>query len=58
MIRILGVWVLFSVVIGIIITAYRAGTKKERWELTKTLAFATICGLIASLLLGFIVIIF
>jgi hypothetical protein len=54
----LGVWVLVSVVIGVLITAFRAGTNKERWQLTKTVAFAIMCGLIASMLLGFIVILF
>lgn len=58
MIRIIGVWILFSVVIGFLITAVQIATKKERWQLTKTVAFATMCGLIASVLLGFIVIIF
>ena len=58
MIRILGVWVLVSFVIGFLIVAFRDATNKERWELTKIVAFATMCGLIASLLLGFIVIIF
>ncbi len=58
MIRMIGVWVLVSVVIGVLITAFRAGTNKERWQLTKTVAFAIMCGLIASMLLGFIVVLF
>lgn len=58
MIRIIGVWILFSVVIGFLITAVQIASQKERWQLTKTVAFATMCGLIASVLLGFIVIIF
>jgi sensor histidine kinase regulating citrate/malate metabolism len=58
MIRMLGVWVLVSVVIGVLITAFRDATNKERWQLTKTVAFAIMCGLIASMLLGFIVILF
>ncbi len=58
MIRMIGVWILLSVVIGVLITLFREGTNKERWQLTKTVAFAIMCGLIASLLLGFIVVLF
>ncbi len=58
MIRMIGVWILLSVVIGVLIVAFREGTNKERWQLTKTVAFAIMCGLIASLLLGFIVVLF
>lgn len=58
MTRILGVWVLVSFIIGFLIVAFRAATKRERWELTKTVAFAIMCGLIASVLLGLIVVLF
>lgn len=58
MVRILGVWLLVSVVIGFLITAWRLASGKERWELTKTVLFATMCGLIASVLMGFIYILF
>lgn len=58
MIRILGVWILVSVVIGFLITVWRVSTGKEQWQLTKTVAFAMLCGLIASVLLGFIYILF
>ena len=58
MVRILGVWVLVSFVIGFLIVAFREATNKERWELTKIVAFATMCGLIACLLLGFVVVLF
>ena len=58
MIRILGVWVLVSFIIGVLIVAWRDATGKERWQLTKTVLFAILCGLIASVLMGFIYILF
>lgn len=58
MVRILGVWLLVSVVIGFLITVWRIASGKERWELTKTVMFAILCGLIASVFMGFIYIIF
>ena len=58
MVRILGIWVLVSVIVGFLITVWRLASGKERWELTKTVFFAIICGLIASVLMGFIYILF
>jgi hypothetical protein len=58
MIRILGVWFLVSLVIGFLITAWQAASGQERWELTKTVTFAILCGLIASVFMGFIYILF
>lgn len=58
MIRIIGLWVVVSVVIGFLITVWQTASGKERWQLTKTLVFATMCGLVASLLMGFIYILF
>jgi membrane associated rhomboid family serine protease len=58
MIRILAVWILISVAIGFLVTVWQAAAGQERWKLTKTAAFAIICGLISSLLLGFIYILF
>ena len=58
MIRILGIWVMVSFIIGFLIIAWREATGKERWELTKTVFFAILCGLIASVFMGFIYIIF
>jgi hypothetical protein len=58
MIRIIGFWIVVSIVIGFLITAWQAASGQERWELTKTAAFAIICGLIASVLMGFIYILF
>ena len=58
MVRILGVWVLVSFVIGFLIVAFRSATNRERWQLTKTVAFAIMCGLLASVLMGLIVVLF
>lgn len=58
MVRILGIWILVSVVIGVLITAWQMASGKERWQLTKTVLFAILCGLIASVFMGFIYIIF
>lgn len=58
MIRIIGLWVIVSVVIGFLITVWQVSSGKERWQLTKTVLFATMCGLVASLLMGFIYILF
>jgi biotin transporter BioY len=58
MVRILGVWVLVSFVIGFLIVAWQVATGKERWQLTKTVAFAILCGLIASMFMGFVYILF
>lgn len=58
MVRMIGVWILLSAVIGFLIVVFRAAANKERWQLTKTVAFAIMCGLIASLLLGLVVVLF
>jgi hypothetical protein len=58
MIKILSVWILLCVAIGFFITMWREGTGQVRWQLTKTIVFATLCGLVASVLLGFIYILF
>jgi len=58
MVRMLGVWLLVSFAIGLLIVFWQEATGKERWELTKTVAFAILCGLIASVVMGFIYIIF
>ena len=52
------IWVLLSVAIGAGIAAWRSLGGKEQWQLTKTIAYATMCSLVAVVLLGFIVILF
>lgn len=58
MVRIIGVWILVSFVIGLLIVIWQAASGKERWQLTKTVTFAILCGLIASVLMGFVYLLF
>ena len=58
MFRLIGVWVILSIAIGFTIAVWREASGKERWQLTKTFAYAIMCSLIAVLLLSAIVVIF
>ena len=58
MVRMFGLWLAVSFAIGLLIVFWQEATSKERWELTKTVMFATMCGLLASVLMGFVVVIF
>lgn len=58
MVRILGIWLTVSFAIGLLIVFWQEATGKERWQLTKTASFAILCGLIASVILGFVYILF
>ena len=58
MIKIILAFLLLSVVIGMGITAVRSMSGLEKWQLTKVLAYATICSLLAIVLLVAIVVIF
>lgn len=58
MARMIVVWLLLSVAIAAGITGWRALDGKEQWQLTKTVAFATMCSLVAVVALSFIVIMF
>lgn len=49
--------VIFSLFFGGIIM-FRQLTKKEQWNLIKTLGYATICALLTLLVIGLFVIIF
>jgi hypothetical protein len=51
-------WVLLSGAIGVGIAAWRQLSGKEQWQLTKYVAYATMCSLVAVILLSFIVIMF
>ena len=52
------VWLVLSVAIGFGISAWRSLAGKEQWQLTKYAAYATMCSLVAVVLLSFIVILF
>lgn len=58
MIRMVLIWAILSVVIGLGIDFWRSMTGKEKWHLTKTIAYGTICSLVAIVFLAFIVILF
>jgi hypothetical protein len=58
MARMILMWLLLSGAIGFGITAFRQLSGKEQWQLTKTIAYATMCGLVAVVLLAFLVLIF
>lgn len=58
MIRMIMVWAILSVAIGLGIAGWQTLTGKEKWHLTKYAVYATLCSLVAVVLLSFIVILF
>jgi hypothetical protein len=58
MFKIFTMWLILSVAIGFGIMAVRQMSGKEQWQLTKLLAYATICSLAAVVLLGIMVVLF
>ena len=48
MIKILQVWFSLSILIGLLIYGWNISSNKERWQLTKIVLIAILCGLIAS----------
>jgi len=58
MIKILQVWVMMSAVIGVLIYLWSIASGKERWQLTKIALIAILCGLISSVFLSIIYILF
>lgn len=58
MARMILVWLILSVAIGAGIAAWRQMSGKEQWQLTKTVSFATMCSLVAVIVLSFIVVMF
>jgi hypothetical protein len=58
MIRVILIWLMLSVAVGIGITAFRSLSGSEKWELTKIVAYATMCSLVAVVLLGILVVLF
>jgi len=56
MIRMFTMWLILSAAIGFGIMALRQLSGKQQWQLTKLLAYATMCSLAAVLLLaGFVI---
>ena len=58
MAKIVLMWVLLSALIGFGIMSFRQLSGKEQWQLTKLAAYATMCSLVAVVLLGIIVVVF
>ena len=58
MARMILMWLLLSGAIGFGIAAFRQLSGKEQWQLTKYIAYATMCSLIAVVLLAFLVLMF
>jgi hypothetical protein len=54
----IAIWLILSVAIGFGIMAWRQLSGKEQWQLTKLFAYATMCSLVAVVLLGIIVVLF
>jgi uncharacterized protein HemY len=58
MARMILVWLILSIAIGAGIAAWRQLSGKEQWQLTKYIAYATMCSLVAVVALAFLVLMF
>lgn len=58
MARMILVWFVLSVAVGVGIAAWRSLSGKEQWQLTKYAVYATLCSLVAVIALSFVVILF
>ena len=58
MVKIIQVWFTVSILIGTLIYCWSVATGKERLQLTKTVLIAILCGLISSVFLSIIYILF
>jgi hypothetical protein len=58
MIKMFTMWLMLSAAIGFGIMAWRQLSGKEQWQLTKLVGYATMCSLVAVVLLGIIVVLF
>jgi hypothetical protein len=54
----IAIWLILSVAIGFGIMAWRQLSGKEQWQLTKLVGYATMCSLVAVVLLAFLVLMF
>ena len=52
------IWLILSAGIGFGIAGFRQLSGKEQWQLTKIAAYATMCSLVAVVLLGILVVLF
>lgn len=58
MIRVILAFFILTVLIGIGISQFRAMNGQEKWELTKIVAYATMCSLLSITLLTALVVLF
>jgi hypothetical protein len=58
MIKMFMMWLILSAAIGFGIMAWRQLSGKEQWQLTKLVGYATMCSLVAVVLLGIMVVLF
>lgn len=58
MIKMFTTWLMLSALIGLVILAVREMTGQEQWQLTKLVVYATMCSLVAVVLLGLLVVLF
>ncbi len=56
--RMILIWLVLSVAIGFGISAWRSLAGKEQWQLTKYIAYATMCSLLAVVVLAGLVVFF
>jgi len=56
--RMIAIWLILSVAIGFGIMSWRQLSGKEQWQLTKLAGYATMCSLVAVVLLGIMVVLF
>ena len=52
------IWLILSAGIGFGIMGFRQLSGKEQWQLTKIAVYATMCSLVAVVLLGILVVLF
>jgi hypothetical protein len=52
------IWIILSVAVGFGIMGFRQLSGKEQWQLTKIAVYATMCSLVAVVLLGILVVLF
>jgi len=58
MIKMITIWLMLSAAIAFGIMAWRQLSGKEQWQLTKLVGYATMCSLVAVVLLGIMVVLF
>ena len=58
MIRVYLAFIILALLIGFGITAFRQMNGKERWDLTKTVAFSVVCSILSLCVLLALVVLF